>query len=312
MNKIMQNKTTEGNKTQGVIFNIQRFCLHDGDGIRTTVFLKGCPLKCIWCHNPESQQREMQLITYASKCTICGRCITVCDNRRIEDGRLIINRDKCKKCGRCVDVCLNEACDICGKYVTAEEVMKEVVKDKVFYETSNGGMTISGGEPLHQPAFSLELLRLAKDENIDAAIETCGFGQWDFFEKARSLGASFLYDIKTLDSEKHKKLTGADNSLILDNLKKLIDIGADITLRFPLVPGINDSEKELDCAAELIKRCRGHIKKAEVMAYHNLGIGKERGLGRTPALDIESATAEKKREWEEAFKKRGAEIAPIT
>ena len=206
MNKIMQNKTTEGNKTQGVIFNIQRFCLTTATVSRTTVFLKGCPLKMhLLCPQSGSQQREMQLITYASKCTICGRCITVCDNRRIEDGRLIINRDKCKKCGRCVDVCLNEACDICGKYVTAEEVMKEVVKDKVFYETSNGGMTISGGEPLHQPAFSLELLRLAKDENIDAAIETCGFGQWDFFEKARSLGASFLYDIKNTRLRKNIK-----------------------------------------------------------------------------------------------------------
>ncbi len=187
----------------GTVFNIQKFCIHDGDGIRTCVFLKGCPLRCIWCHNPESLEKTPILSFNKNKCSSCGRCLSVCDGRTIEDGILEIVRKKCSGCGNCTEICLNDANEIVGKEMTASEVMEEVLKDKIFYDTSGGGLTVTGGEPSYQPEFTLELLRLAKDAKISIAVETCGIGSREFYEKAADLGTTFLYDIKCIDPERH-------------------------------------------------------------------------------------------------------------
>ena len=229
----------------GIVFNIQKFCIHDGDGIRTCVFLKGCLLRCIWCHNPESLDKSPSLSFNKQKCSSCGRCLSECFARTIENGTLKIEREKCIKCGKCVSACLNDANEIIGKEMTTKEVFDEVMKDKMFYDTSGGGLTISGGEPSYQPDFTLELLLLSKDAGISLAIETCGIGSREFYEKVADLGATFLFDIKCIDHVRHKALTGADNSHIMENLKYLMDRGADIIIRLPLVPDCNDSDEDI-------------------------------------------------------------------
>lgn len=297
----------------GTYFNIQRYCLHDGDGIRTTVFLKGCPLKCQWCHNPESQKKETELMFYVSKCTLCGRCLQVCDKRKIIDdgnggGKLIIDRDLCDKCGKCIEACFNDANEMCGKEADAEEAFKVVQRDRIFYETSGGGMTISGGEPSYQSEFSLELLRLAKEDGISSAIETCGVGSPEFFKQAYELGATFLYDIKAVDPELHKKLTGADNRIIFENLELIFSLGARVVLRFPLIPNLNDSDNDIKLACDFLNAHKGMYEYAEIMPYHNLGISKEQGLGREPSLTgTESGTLHSD-EWVEKFKQHGCDV----
>ena len=175
----------------GIIFNIQKFCIHDGDGIRTCVFLKGCPLRCIWCHNPESFDKSPALSFNKQKCTLCGSCLALCSARHMQNGELKIDRKKCFVCGKCEEVCLNSANEIIGKEITASEVITEVLKDKIFYDTSGGGLTVTGGEPSYQADFTLELLTLAKDSGISFAIETCGIGSRDFYKKAADLGGQF-------------------------------------------------------------------------------------------------------------------------
>ena len=260
----------------GTIFNIQKFSLHDGDGIRTTVFLKGCPLRCLWCHNPESHKTVPQLMYYAGKCTGCGRCMGRCGAR--EDS-FIPDREKCAACGRCTDFCLNSANEVCGRTVSVEEVMADVRKDKVFYESSGGGMTVSGGEPAAQPEFTLALIRAALAEGIRAAMETSGYGSPAFFREAADLGTVFLFDIKAMDAEKHKKLTGVDNSRILENLRMLLDRGADVTIRMPLVPHVNDLDEDIAALAAFLRENEGRYRLAEIMPYHSMGISKTAALG---------------------------------
>ena len=204
---------------KGIIFNIQKFCLHDGDGIRTCVFLKGCPLRCIWCHNPESLEKSPVLSFDKQKCSLCGKCIDVCSVRRIHNGTLNLDREKCIKCGNCTDVCLNDANEIIGKEISSAEVMAEVIKDKIFYDTSGGGLTVTGGEPSYQADFTLELLRLAKDSGISVATETCGIGSRDFYKEAADIGTTFLYDIKCIDSARHKALTGTEMLILLSDYR---------------------------------------------------------------------------------------------
>ena len=281
----------------GFYFNIQRYCLHDGPGIRSTVFLKGCPLKCIWCHNPESQKRGMELMFYEFKCKLCGKCLGICPNRTVEaadnvspeeitseNAKLKVDRVNCQKCGKCVDVCLYDANSICGKMISAEDAIKEVEKDIPFYKTSGGGMTVSGGEPSYQPEFTLELLRLAKERGIHGAIETCGFGGRDFFEKAADLGTLFLFDLKGMDSERHRKHTGVSNKEILANLEYLFSRNADVIIRMPLIPNINSGKEDIKALADYLKAHKGQYRYAEIMQYHKLGNSKLESLGRSEEL----------------------------
>ena len=261
-------------------FNIQRFCIHDGPGIRTTVFLKGCPLNCLWCHNPESKSRKTEMIYYTSKCTGCGRCIGFCDARSIVDGHIVYDRSKCTACGKCAGRCFASAVRVCGKTEDTSDILAEVKKDVPFYKTSGGGMTVSGGEPSMQADGVLELIRAAKESGISSAIETCGFGSPDFFREAAALGTLFLYDIKGVDREKHKINTGVYPDRIHENLDMLISAGAEIIIRMPLIPGKNDSESDLSLLSDFLAARKDRIRYAEIMPYHELGRDKNAAVGR--------------------------------
>ncbi len=245
---------------QGLIFNIQRFSIHDGPGIRTTVFFKGCNLKCAWCHNPESQSPKKEILFYEDKCAHCRRC----ENIPEDDGNF---------------VCFNGARELCGKDYTVDEVLAEVVKDKPFYENSGGGVTFSGGECMLQMDFLLEILKKCKEKGIHTAVDTAGHVPFESFEKILPYTDLFLYDIKTMDSHKHKKYVGADNKRILENLKKLLEKHAKIWIRIPTVSNVNDSMEEM----QKIKDFFGHYgapEKVELLPYHPMGENKYSALGK--------------------------------
>lgn len=244
----------------GTIFNIQRFCINDGPGIRTTVFLKGCPLKCIWCHNPESQARESEIMFYKDKCTKCGGCVNV----TVNDSDF---------------VCINDAKEICGKEISSDEVIKEVLKDEIFYQYSGGGITISGGEPFYQFDFSLELVKKSKENRLHTAIETCGFVKNSDLKKMAEFIDLFLYDYKETNSEKHKNFTGVDNAVIIDNLSFLNNINKDVILRCPIIKGCNDRREHFEGIAEIANRYK-NILHIEIEPYHSLGEGKYAALGK--------------------------------
>ena len=292
----------------GIIFNIQKFCLHDGDGIRTCVFLKGCPLRCIWCHNPESLDKSPTLSFDKHKCSSCGSCLTVCSSRTIENGIIKINREKCKRCGKCAEICLCDANEIIGKEMTASQVLDEVLKDKIFYDTSGGGITVTGGEPSYQPDFTLELLSLSKDAGISVAIETCGIGSRDFYKKAADLGTTFLFDIKCVDPVQHKKLTGADNAHIMSNLHYLMDRDADIIIRLPLIPDCNDSDENIAMSESFLNKNKGRFRYAEIMPYHALGIGKHEKTGTISAYTNDNANDTQISRWCLLFASHGTEV----
>ncbi len=293
---------------KGTVFNIQKFCIHDGDGIRTCVFLKGCPLRCIWCHNPESLQKAPSLSFDFKKCSLCGKCIQLCSSRTIEDNFLAVDRVKCVGCGECAGICLNNANEIIGKDMTANEVLFEVMKDKMFYDTSGGGLTVTGGEPSYQPDFTLQLLRHAKDAGISIAVETCGIGPRDFYKNAAEFGATFLYDIKCVDPDKHLRLTGADNKKILSNLRYLMDRCADIIIRIPLIPDCNDSDEDIALLAALLNENRAKYRYAEIMPYHSLGIGKSEKLGLSAPYIHENATDADISRWLSLFAYYGVDV----
>lgn len=266
---------------KGVVFDIQHFCVHDGPGIRTVVFFKGCPLRCIWCCNPESQNLTPELMFDSEKCIYCGRC-AVCDAIRLE-ATISLNRDLCKVCGDCEIVCPTNALRIVGKYVEAGEVIEEVMKDSVFYKKS-GGVTFSGGEPFMQPDFLMELLRISKDQALDVAIETSGFARWENIDKALRYIDHFLFDIKAVDEKKHVLLTGVGNELILENLKKISE-ETEVILRCVIVEGYNfEHESDALKLAEICKKVG--VERIDLLKYHRFGEKKYRMLGRTYELKV--------------------------
>ena len=250
------------------IFDIQRNSYVDGPGIRTTVFFKRCNLRCAWCHNPESQSREPQMMFYRNNCTGCGKCKEVCPN----------HLKKCDFCGRCELFCPHDARKICGREYTVDEVFSRVVKDKSLYENSGGGVTFSGGECMLQIDFLTEILKACKENGIHTAVDTAGHVPYERFEKILSYTDLFLYDIKCFYSEKHKKYTGVGNELILENLKRLLESDKPVWIRIPIIPTVNDSEEELQNIKRYIDSC-GKPKKIELLPYHTMGTHKYAALG---------------------------------
>jgi len=290
------------------IFNIQKFSIHDGPGIRMTVFFKGCPLQCIWCHNPESQNLGKEILYDKNKCTLCGSCIKICQNNAIElkDNDLEINMDKCTFCGDCTVCCINSAKQIAGKEYTVDEVMKEVLKDRVFYKNSKGGVTLSGGEPLIYAAFVEELLMELKKENIHTAVDTCGAVDFKVLERISKYTDLFLYDIKSMDEEKHILYTGVSNKNIINNLINLSKIHNNINLRLPIIEGINADENHIFEILKLIKNT--NIKKINLLPYHDIAMHKYEKLGRKYYEYMKRPADEKLKRYIDIIEKEGYRV----
>ena len=263
----------------GVIFDIRKYSIHDGPGIRTAVFFKGCPLRCWWCHNPEGQNIEPELVYRESRCIGCGECSRSCQREAISlvAQSISVNRDDCVLCGNCCRMCPSDALSIAGKQMSVKEILEEIEKDRIFYEESGGGVTFSGGEPLLQPDFLNTLLNECKERAIHTTVDTCGFAQYEIIDRIRGKVDLFLYDIKTMDSRKHRKYTGASNERILKNLKKLAEGGSSIVVSFPIIPGINDDDKNVTRTAEFISSLP-NIQQVNLLPYHKAGIEKYKNL----------------------------------
>ena len=263
----------------GTIFNIQRFSTSDGPGIRTVVFLKGCPLDCAWCHNPESKTVLPGLFFKEESCIGCRACEAVCKNHlhRFTEKEHLFERENCTRCGACAAACPTEALTVCGEQKQADEIIDTVLRDRMFYEESGGGMTLSGGEPLAQFDFSLELLKRAKEKGLHTAVETCGYSKRDLAPMCEAVDL-WLFDIKLLDEEKHRAYTGVSNGLILENLRLLDSLGAKTVLRCPVIPDVNFYEDHFSRIAALAKSLQ-HVTAIHLEPYHPLGISKAEQLG---------------------------------
>jgi pyruvate formate lyase activating enzyme len=284
------------NSTKGIIFNIQRFSIHDGPGIRTTVFMNGCPLHCFWCQNPESQTLRPEIFFDAEKCKGCGKCVQACPEGAVEisEGRSKTNRGLCKGIGKCAEVCPNEARNLIGREATPEEVFKEVAADAIFYQESEGGVTLSGGEPLTQPQFAMSLLKLCKEAGIHTVIETCGYGRWETVRQILNYVDLVLYDFKHMDPVEHEKGTGVSNELILENSKKIHhELFVPILARVPIIPGYNDSVMNIEATAKFIATELGSSIKVHLLPYHRLGETKYERLERpSQSISIEPPSEE--------------------
>jgi pyruvate formate lyase activating enzyme len=298
---------------RGMIFDIKKYSINDGPGIRTTVFLSGCPLKCLWCHNPESQSLQPVLMYRENHCLGCGECIVACPENAISLGKenqytdlpdytdehgifleksaqireicairvqkVFTDRDKCTKCQTCVSTCYSGAREFSGREMTVGQVMAQVEREIPFYDESGGGVTFSGGEPLMQPGFLSALLKACRRQEIHTCVDTSGFANWQVFEQIRGEVDLFLYDLKHIDSEKHREVTGVPNDVILENLRKLAEHGHRIVVRVPLIPGINDDERNLVESAKFLASLP-HLESVELMGYHDIAQAKYEALGR--------------------------------
>ena len=258
------------------IVEIKRFAVHDGDGIRTTVFFKGCPLKCLWCHNPETLSPKRQLAFYGHKCVMCGKCAEVCSLHNLSGGTHTIDKEKCVLCGRCAEVCPQSAIEIFGTEMTVDEVCTALIKDRSFYDESGGGITLSGGECLLQSEACREILKEMKHCEINTAVDTCGFVAHEAIDSVMPYTDTFLYDIKAIDVDVHKRCTGQPNGLILDNLMYIDKSGAKTEIRIPYVPGYNDNQ--IDKIGSFLAQLKNVIG-VRILPYHNYAASKYAALG---------------------------------
>jgi pyruvate formate lyase activating enzyme len=272
---------------KGIIFDIKRYAIHDGPGIRTTVFFKGCTLRCQWCHNPEGIEYEPEMMIRTERCAKeCRECVSVCPHLAItKRGRVIaVDQEKCDLCGNCTDVCMYESIEIVGREAGIKEILDEITKDRIFYDESEGGVTFSGGEPLAQPDFLLALLTELKQRNIHTAVDTSGFVSFDRLEKASQKTDLILFDLKVMDEDKHRTFTGESNALILENLQKLSQNGKKIIIRVPVLEGVNDDDGNIQRMAEFLRSC-GSIQEINLLPYHKGGEEKRRRLSK-PSTSI--------------------------
>jgi pyruvate formate lyase activating enzyme len=265
---------------KGLVFDIQKFSIHDGPGIRTLVLLKGCPLQCVWCCNPESQSTDVEIVCFNNKCIRndgydCDSCLVACPLSALRlspDGEVRIDRARCDLCGRCVSSCPASALLLVGEWMTVEQVFDQVWQDQLFYLHSEGGVTLSGGEPAMQPEFSAALLRRCQGSGLHTAMETCGYAPWEVMERVLPHLDLVLYDLKHADSPRHKSLAGTPNELILENARRIAATSVDVVVRVPVIPGHNDSDENMRAiaafAAEIGVRC------ANLLPYHNFGVAK--------------------------------------
>ncbi len=295
----------------GVVFNIMRYCVHDGPGIRTTVFLKGCPLHCSWCHNPEGQSSEIQFSFREDRCIKCGTCFDACPNDAVEKqgDRYLPLREHCEACGTCIPTCYAEAREQVGTAMSVEDVVVEILKDRSFFEQSGGGVTFSGGEPLLHPVFLLHLLQRCHALHIHTAVETTGFCTEETLRSVIPDVDLFLYDLKLIDNEAHRRFTGVGNERILSNLELLSRSGKNTIVRIPIIPGINDHPPNIQGIIDYL-RGRTAVSVVHLLPYHHMGHDKALRLGmETEELGIPSLKEEKLIPILEEFQRGGFSVA---
>ena len=294
----------------GKLYDIQGFSVQDGPGVRTTAFLKGCPLRCPWCHSPESQAFYPQLSWISMRCQgteLCkSRCVQACSKGALtlgetrEDavsGNLLqmvhVNRDLCDNCGDCAKVCYPGALYICGKDYTVDELVTRLLQDRKFYEKSGGGITVSGGEALSQPDFTVEVLKRMKEAGVHTALDTTGYASWETVSRALPYADLFLYDLKHMDSEKHKAVVGVPNEPILENARKLAAAGARLQVRIPVIPLFNDDEENIRRTAEFCRELGDAVETVQLLPYHNMGVSKYLRISDKPVAEATPPSAEK-------------------
>lgn len=269
----------------GTIFDIKRFAVHDGPGIRTTVFFKGCPLRCRLCHNPESQHFEKERFYRGNRCVGCDTCIETCQADAVsrKDDVITYDADLCRLCGDCAEACGLEAVELIGREIEAPELWKIIERDRIFFDESGGGVTFSGGEPLSQPEFLIKLLKLCREGGIHTTVDTSGLAEWDVIDQVRRHADLFLYDLKSMDASRHLELTRVSNEKILDNLSRLCEARANVIIRFPLIPGVNDDKASLNALGTFVASLPTK-PLMEILPLHSLGQEKYERLGRESSM----------------------------
>ena len=305
-------EVASSNDERGIVFNIQRFSIHDGPGIRTTVFLKGCPLHCPWCQNPESIRLLPEIITRDIKCIRCGKCVDICSQGAIfirEEGR-VIEWEKCNYCLKCAEVCPSRSIEVSGEYKSVDEVIEEVVKDSNFYRRSGGGMTISGGEPLVQWRFTLALFEKAKQKGLHTALDTTGYANWEVLDEVLNYTSLVLYDLKHMDSARHKKVTGVSNEGILENLEKTVKKpGLKVWIRRPIILDFNDSEDELEELCRFVLTLGPAVEKISLLPFHKFAELKYTAVGKVyPYQDTPLLSDERVEEFRKLVESHGLKV----